>query len=111
MVSFMVINYSLIGKRVASKRKQLKLTQSELAEKADLTDKYISKLETSKNAMPSVKTIMKLCVALETTPNYLLFGISDKELDNYAEIANKLKLCNSQQLRQVSKFIDAVISE
>lgn len=108
----MIIKYTLIGKRVAAKRTQLKMTQAELAEKIGLTTKYISTIETSKNSIPSIKTVLKLCKALEISPNFLLLGIKDDdEYNEYTEVAQKLKLCNSQQLRQVSKFIDAVISE
>ena len=53
----MVLDYTLIGKRVAARRTQLKLTQAELAEKTELTPKYISNIETS-HSIPSIESIM-----------------------------------------------------
>ena len=38
----MAIDYSLIGKRVATARKEQGLTQDKLAEKADISNNYLS---------------------------------------------------------------------
>ena len=108
----MKIKYSLIGGRIATRRKQLKLTQAELAEKTELTPRYISKIETSEDTIPSILSVLKLCVALGVSPNFLLFGISDDvEPDDYSEVAQKMKLCDAKQLRQVSQIIDVIIGE
>jgi len=108
----MSIKYALIGERISAKRKQLKLTQAELAEKADLTPKYISKIESSKNRSLSIKSVLQICGALDVSPNYLLLGIKDDDENaGYIDVTQKLKLCDAKQLRQVSKFIDAVTSE
>ena len=108
----MNIKYAQIGERIAAKRKQLKLTQAELAERADLTPKYISKIESQKNRSLSIKSVLQLCGALDVSPNYLLLGIKDDdEISGYVDVTQKLKLCDVKQLRQVSKFIDAVTSE
>lgn len=102
----MVINYSLIGRRVAARRKQLKLTQAELAEKTELTPKYISNIETS-HSIPSIQSVMQLCVALEVKPNYLLFGIADEENPTQLEeITRLLHACSAQQLDKVREYIE-----
>jgi len=101
----MDINYSLIGKRVASRRKQLELTQAELSEKTDLTPKYISNIETS-HSIPSIESVMQLCVALDVPPNYLLFGITDqKEGSKLDEINRLLSACKPQELDKVIEYI------
>ena len=106
----MNVKYSLIGERIAAKRKQLSLTQAELAERADLTSKYISKIESSKNRSLSIKSVLQLCRALSVSPSFLLLGINDDDENAcYVDVAQKLKLCDEKQLRQVSKFIDAII--
>ena len=107
----MKLNYALIGQRVAAQRKHLKLTQAQLAEKSELTTKYISKIETS-NSIPSIQSVMKLCAALELTPNYLLFEMeNDIEQQGYTETAHKLKLCSPSQIRQISGFIDVILDK
>ena len=102
----MVLNYSLIGKRVASRRRQLKLTQAELAEKTDLTPKYISNIETS-HSIPSIESVMQLCAALDVKADYLLFGISEKkEATKLDEINRLLSACTTQQLDKVIEYIE-----
>ena len=41
----MTLDYSLIGKRIARRRKQLGLKQSEVEERAGIGDKYLSNIE------------------------------------------------------------------
>ena len=108
----MNVKYSLVGERIAAKRKQLSLTQAELAERADLTSKYISKIESSKNRSLSIKSVLQLCRALSVSPSFLLLGVNDDDESScYVDVAQKLKLCDEKQLRQVSKFIDAIITD
>lgn len=79
----MYLDYKLLGKRIAARRKELGLKQYQLNEKAGLSDKYISCIETGKS-IPSIDVLMRICDALETTPDYLLLGtIADKEDDNF----------------------------
>ena len=49
----MEINYEEIGKRIARRRKELGLKQSEVEEKADLSQKYLSNIERS-ISIPSI---------------------------------------------------------
>lgn len=72
-VKKMSIDYCEIGKRIAKRRKELRLKQYELCEMIDVNYKYISNLETGRSA-PSLELIMRLCEALQTTPDYLLSG-------------------------------------
>jgi len=106
----MNIDYSLIGKRVASRRKQLKLTQAELSEKTELTSKFISNIETS-HSIPSIESVMQLCKALDVTPNYLLTGISDKKIVSKSnEIQRLLDACNDQQLDKILEYLEFITS-
>ena len=69
----MTLDYTEIGKRIARRRKELGLKQSEVEEKADLGYKYLSNIERS-ISIPSVEVIMRLAVALDTTPDEFLIG-------------------------------------
>ena len=62
-----------IGKFISEKRKEIGITQSELAEKLNITDRAISKWENGV-CMPDVGTIPELCEILNITINDLFSG-------------------------------------
>lgn len=67
------MNRKQIGKNIQERRKELKMTQAELAEKASLSNIHISHIETGSVNM-SLDTLLALCHALNVTPNDLLLG-------------------------------------
>ena len=106
----MNIDYSLIGKRIASRREHLELTQAELAEKVNLTTKYISSIENA-YSIPSIQTIMKICMALEVYTNYVLLGAVDKKhITKTDEINRLLGACTAQQLDKVKEYVEFLTS-
>ena len=62
-----------IGKFIASKRKEQKMTQMQLAEKLGITDRAVSKWETGKS-LPDASIMLALCEQLKITVNDLLSG-------------------------------------
>ena len=62
-----------IGKFIASLRKEMNLTQRELAEKLSVSDKTVSKWECG-NGLPEVSLMLPLCKVLNITVNELLSG-------------------------------------
>ena len=81
-----------IGKFIAECRKKKKLTQMELSEKLNITDRAVSKWENGR-AMPDSSIMLELCNLLGITVNELLSGevIEMKEYEKQAE-ENLLKL-------------------
>jgi len=61
----MEIDYSEIGKRIAKRRKELELRQSEVEEKADIGYKYLSSIENAVS-IPSIEVVMKLADRIDT---------------------------------------------
>ena len=70
-----------IGKFIAECRKKNNLTQMQLAEKLNITDRAISKWETGK-AMPDSSLMLDLCSELKISVNELLSG-EVIEMNNY----------------------------
>ena len=62
-----------IGEFIAKCRKEKKLTQAQLAEKLNITDRAVSKWETGKS-MPDSSIMLELCEILGITVNELLSG-------------------------------------
>ena len=78
-----------IGKFIAQCRKKENLTQMQLAEKLNITDRAVSKWETGK-ALPDASIMLTLCDILKITVNDLLSG-EIVTMENYnKEIENKL---------------------
>ena len=62
-----------IGKFIAERRKASGLTQAQLAEKLNITDRAVSKWENGR-AMPDSSIMLTLCRVLQITVNDLLHG-------------------------------------
>lgn len=62
-----------IGKFIAERRKQVGLTQAQLAEQLNITDRAVSKWETGKT-MPDSSIMLELCGILGISVNDLLSG-------------------------------------
>ena len=77
------MNQIKIGKFIAQCRKEQNLTQTQLAEKLNVTDKAISKWETGKG-MPDSSIMLELCQKLHINVNELLSGERLKN-ENYQE--------------------------
>ena len=76
-----------IGKFISECRKKKKLTQMQLAQKLNITDRAISKWETGKG-MPDSSIMIELCNELDISVNELLSG-EMIEMKNYDENAEK----------------------
>ena len=74
-----------IGKFLAEKRKENNLTQLELAEKLNMTDRAISKWECGKS-MPDSSIMLELCSILGISVNELLTG-EEIKMEEYKERA------------------------
>ena len=69
----MHINLNAMGTRMKRRRKELKMSQAELAEKVNVSNNHISSIKTGKQ-IPSLTTFVKICEQLDTTPDFLLLG-------------------------------------
>jgi len=107
----MEIDYNKMGQRIKWLREQKRLTQEQLAEVIDMSNNYISNIENNRS-IPSLETLVKICNALDTTPDYILldsvYACKEYIVD---EIAKKLSQCNPKETRLISKFISLVIEE
>jgi len=100
----MAVNYKQIGKRIAKRRNVLDMTQEEMAEKASLSSTYTGNVE--RGATCSIETLMKLCAALDITPDYLLLGV-DKEYrsDSLDDIKDAIYRCDQKKKNVIKDFI------
>ena len=105
----MQIDNILLGKRIAKRRRELGLTQVKVNEMAELSDKYLSNIETARS-IPSIDVLMRICSALSVTPDYILTGALIKENTELSEkIVDKTKSLSEKQLKLLDNFMDWLI--
>jgi len=63
---------STLAQNIKRLRKQLKLSQEELAKKAGITYSTLIKIESGKNDNPTIKTLLKIAKALNVKIDDLL---------------------------------------
>ena len=80
----------IIGKNLLNLRKQHKLTQMELAEKFNYSDKSISKWEAG-DSMPSIEILNELAKFYGVTLDYLVTEEHNKILENKQQEKVKVK--------------------
>lgn len=98
------VDYKEVGKRIAKRRKELGLKQRQVNEMAELSDKYLSNIETARS-IPSIDVLMRICGVLKVTPDYLLLG-SVNDYSNDDIITSKTKDLNDEQKKFICDFID-----
>ena len=100
----MALDYLQIGKRIAKRRKQLALTQANVAELAEISDKYMSCIERAVS-IPSTEVIMRLALALDTTPDEFLVGAARHGGEEWKDVAELLRGMNERQLDLARSFL------
>lgn len=100
----MELNYAEIGKRIARRRKELGLRQVQVCERAGINDKYLSCIERA-TSIPSLDVLMKLALALDTTPDEFLIGSVRHESDEWRDVAELLRGMNDRQLRLAKSLL------
>ena len=85
---------AMIGKFISACRKEKGLTQMQLAEKLNITNRAVSKWETGKS-MPDVSLMLDLCSILGITVNELKVTIKIFNIELYSPCAFSFFACNS----------------
>jgi transcriptional regulator with XRE-family HTH domain len=100
----MEVNYKEVADRIFHRRKELGITQKKLYELTNISKTQISNIENC-YSKPSIDTVLKLCTALDITPDYLLLGV--KKIDNAVlnRIAAKAQLSTEEQQNLVYEFV------
>lgn len=105
----MYVNKEELGKRIAMRRKSLKIKQEDLAAALGVSNNHISSVECGKSSV-SLELLCGFCEILKVTPDYLLMGAmhSNKVPQN---IMDSLQLCSEEQIALVSDFVQFVLSK
>ena len=89
-----------MGSRIQELRKERNMTREELAEKAEISTKFLYEVEMGKKGI-SAESLLKIGVTLSASCDYLLTGESKKwngRLDNL----------NPKQMRKLEKIVKLI---
>ncbi len=100
------------GKFIAMRRKELDLTQKQLAEKLNVTDKAVSKWETGKGA-PDISLLSAIADSLKVTVVELLDGeVSEKantQIQTDKVVIEALRKAKKERTKTVISFFLALV--
>lgn len=99
-------NYKLMGARIVQRRKELSITQKELAEAINIGNSHLSNIENGK-ASPAFETFLDLCNILKINPDYIIQGTVYTDLNS--ELIDKIKHCSDEDKIKISKIIDVFL--
>lgn len=101
----MEINLRKIGTRIAQRRKELGLNQTQLGEKVHLSTNHISNIENGGSY--SLDVFLSICDALEITPDYVVLGAIRK--DRKGDFLDILKLCEEHEAKILIDITESLI--
>jgi transcriptional regulator with XRE-family HTH domain len=104
-----------LGQIIEERRKNLRITQVELASKANTSQGYISDLENGKISNPTIGTILKIATILNLESSKLLVGLdnSAEEITIYGD-HNKIidfDVLDDEGKRQIIAFYEFIKSK
>ena len=99
-----------VGKRIRELREKQGMSREELANKVEITPKFLYEVETGKKGI-SVNNLYKIAVTLSTTCDYILFGIHrmDEERILKNVYGDFWKEINEEQRKSVVRVLEALL--
>lgn len=92
----LVFDFISIGNKMLAIRKSLGLTQSEVAEAANLSDRTYADIERGTVNMRT-ETMLKICDALRITPDVILTEDNPRLIIKQNELLEELDKCTEEQ--------------
>lgn len=92
----LIFDFRVIGNKLLAIRKKAGLTQSEVAEAANMSDRTYADIERGTVNM-RIETILKICDALKITPDMVMTEENPNLSVKQAEIMAEFEKCTQQQ--------------
>ncbi len=105
----LVFDFRTIGNKLLAVRKKAGLTQSEVAEKANLSDRTYADIERGTVNM-RIETILKICEALHITPDTVLTSENPDIAAKREEISNLFEKCTPSQKDTALKLLQVYLN-
>ena len=98
-----------MGERISERRKALKMTQEELAERIDVSIPMISNLEQGKKAIRP-ENLVKICSVLGLSADYILTGKTATKQD-YTSLFEGIETLNQNEIGIIKNLIEYMQSK
>ena len=105
----LVFDFRTIGNKLLSIRKKAGLTQSEVAERANLSDRTYADIERGTVNM-RIETVLKICEALHITPDMVLTTEDPDITAKQDEILNRLEQCTPSHKDTALKLLTVYLN-
>ena len=89
----LIFDLQTIGNKLLSIRKRMGMTQAEVAEAADISDRAYAEIERGSVNM-RIETILRICNVLHITPDELFTKDTSSVLSQQEELWIRLNACN-----------------
>lgn len=92
-----------MGVRIAQQRKELRMTQEQLAEKIGVSLQTVSCIELGKKAVRP-ENLANICACLNVTADYILYGKRNEQ--QMTDTIYKLSALGQEEYRAIQTMID-----
>ena len=103
----LIFDLHAIGGKLYAKRRERGMTQAELAEKAEISDRTYADIERGVTVM-RIDTLLKICKALNITPDEIFTESVECEMSE-EEIADMLRICSSKEKKTAVRLLSAYL--
>lgn len=100
-------DYAQIGAKIREARRKLGWSQECLAEKADISPAFVGHIERGTRIM-SLETFIKICRALDLSPDYVLFDTLPPSDPILLNIFHSVKQKNTTAYSKFLKIVKAI---
>ena len=100
----MPISNKSIGERIAKARKTARMTQAELSEKIEISEKYLSRIECGKQ-LPSIVIVVKICNILYVSMDELL---GQTNIYNNKSIQDEISALSVYEQKRIAEIIKII---
>lgn len=101
----MKLNLKMMGFRISTQRRKMKITQEELAEKVNVSVKHISAIETGRTKA-NIELLYDIAICLGVTIDYFTLGVVKK--NNLEEIQDYLRECSEDEIQTIKIIVKAI---
>lgn len=105
----LVLDMRVVGNKLLTARKNLGLTQAQVAEKAGLSDRTYADIERGKANMRA-ETLLQICKALKITPNDIFTEEKHDTEILLNDLLEKLESCTPRERETALNILSAYLN-